>query len=61
MTKIRKALVAVLGAAAEAVTLNLLPTNVARWVGIAIAAATALGVYGVPNASGVAGPVPPVK
>lgn len=64
LPELRKALVAVLGAAGEAVALGLVPAGASRWVGIAVGIATAAGVYVVPNGTSApaappAAPVPP--
>jgi len=50
VAKYRKFLVAVVGAASEALTLGLVHGTVAHWVTIGIGIATALGIYAVPNA-----------
>lgn len=49
VTEVRKFIVALVGAAAEAVNAGLVPGNVAKWVGIGIGVLTAAGVYVVPN------------
>lgn len=49
LARYRKAIAAVLGALAEIVALNVLPERHEGWIVCLIAAATALGVFSVPN------------
>ena len=49
MTRYAKFAIAVLGAASTAVAQGLVPDTVGQWLPVAIAFATALGVYAVPN------------
>jgi hypothetical protein len=49
LSEARKAIVAVLGVAATAVANGLITGTAVKWVSVAIAVATALGVYAVPN------------
>jgi hypothetical protein len=44
-----KFIVALVGAAAVAVSLGLLPDSASKWVTVAVAFLTALGVYITPN------------
>jgi hypothetical protein len=60
--QVRKAIVAILGAMATAVTQGLIDGAAAKWVAIAIIVATGFGVYIVPNdpapVDGAATPTP---
>lgn len=49
MTTIDKALVALVGAVAEAIDLGLLPDSVKPYLVVVIGFLTALGVYAAPN------------
>jgi hypothetical protein len=49
MTRYSKLIAAIFGAIATAVSLNLVPDDVTKWTAVAIAFATSLGVYVVPN------------
>ena len=49
LAQIRKAAVAAVGLLAEALNAGLVHGTAARWAAVVIAAATAAGVYGVPN------------
>lgn len=49
MSRYAKFIIAVLGAASTAVAQGLVPDTVGQWLPVAIAFATALGVYAVPN------------
>jgi hypothetical protein len=59
LTDFRKGIVALVGAAGEAVNFGLITGATARWVGIIIAAATAAGVVAVPNSHPTVSPVVP--
>jgi hypothetical protein len=50
VSRIRKALIAVAGAVAQAVALGVLPPEWQAWGAVVVALATALGVYVTPNA-----------
>jgi hypothetical protein len=47
--QVRKAIVALIGAASMAVTQGLIEGTAAKWVAIAVILATGAGVYAVPN------------
>lgn len=50
MSRYRKLVVAVIGAAAVAVSRGLLPAEVGDWLTVLAPVLTALGIYAVPNA-----------
>ena len=50
LATVRKFAAAIAGALAQAVAAGVLPEQYAKWAAVAIAIATALGVYAVPNA-----------
>ena len=50
MSRYRKALVAVLGIAVQAVQYGVIPQQYQAWGAVVLALATALGVYVTPNA-----------
>ena len=50
LAKVRKLVVAGIGALAQAVAAGLLPAKYEAWGAVILALATALGVYAVPNA-----------
>lgn len=50
MTKYRKLIAALVGAATTAVGLGLLPSPADQWLAVVVAFLTAYGVYAVPNA-----------
>lgn len=54
----RKAIAAVVGAAATAVSLGLLGDPWDKWLAVVVAFVTAAGVYAVPNAGAAVGPGP---
>ena len=57
--QVRKAIVALLGAVATAITQGLIEGTAAKWASIIIILATGLGVYIVPNDPQVPATVPP--
>lgn len=59
MTRYAKTVAAVIGALATAATLGLLPEDVAAWLPVVIAFATAIGVYAVPNTPPAGQPADP--
>jgi hypothetical protein len=50
VARVRKALVALLGAAAEVASNSALPQKYQAWASVVIALAVAVGVYQIPNA-----------
>lgn len=61
INQVRKFVVALLGLAALAVQQGLMTGTAAKWVGIAIGVATAIGVFAVPNVpSGKSNVAPPL-
>lgn len=54
-----KFLVALAGLAGEAVTLGVVPQAEVKWVSLAVAIITSVGVYLIPNAPAPVMPVPP--
>ena len=50
LAEVRKVAVAVVGVVAQVVALGLLHGTALHWAQVVVAAATAVGVYGVPNA-----------
>lgn len=50
IARYRKAIAAVIGAIVQAAALGLLPHPYDKWVPVLVMAATAAGVYAVPNA-----------
>lgn len=53
MSQYRKLVVSVVGAVGVAVSLGLLPDSVGKWLAVAVAALTSLGVYSAPNDPGI--------
>ena len=53
MARVRKALVALLGAAVQVAASGVLPQEYRPWATVVIALGVAVGVYRVPNASDV--------
>lgn len=59
MSRYRKLVIALLGASGVAVTEGLLPEDLAAWMPVVVAFATAAGVYAVPNTPPVGQPADP--